>query len=1114
MPRSTKYEYRSALERIAQEDPGRLSRIMDTIKAGKEWNPDEIVDIANEEYGRSAFGLGSIIDRLSITPDITQGAYETSPESFPLSGPGIEKPRERSIFGELLGPGGLGAIFEAAGAIKGAKMGFKKRGIKGGIAGGIVGGAAPAIASLGVGAATGNVPKEVFTPATLKNIGKNILEDWTDPTKVTRRGPETFTELFPGKDRYTNFGTFMEWVSPEPALEMALGVGMKMAGKGAAKAAVPAIKAIKEKVPWRDATRVFDSESIKHGKVLAKEVESIQHKIGLDEGNFDRGMDTWTPAPGSVKVGASGVFGTMHNYMDDVVRYIEGIAGVGKGSNFLMDSIFDPAVYGVRLDTGKIGQSTGWVYRKGKASTTVDPLAKEKVIAGDPITIGGQFKFDEAQAIHDRALAEHMKKAGIGSFTEMRKGSMLKQVRDFIPYYGTKAKKSQATSELIFDAIEQDLPLDTALKARNVDGMVIGGPETIKLAKFVKKSLADRLIEMNAIRRSLGKKDIAFRASYMPHIFTWNRMDEIFNGLVNMSDEQVKVFNNTFRGVSTGAGFKQRGNFWVSPEMPFFGHALERKSTAPHSAEYSKDLWGVISKYNRGANKIIYNAIPAEIIRGRVAKLHTAEKITGPQRQYFDRWIDTALLGRADPFEKWAWEKMPRVTQTVTNLGHRLAKNILVGSASFIFNNISSLAQVTAAAGVRNTYAATKNISKDIIARKYNQMVNGNQAILQGATFSGSNVGMEFAQTYSQVYKNRQFTGYENIGRDILQDGKITNYLSKIVDSADQFNVAISFNSAYMSAVKRGVPHEQAVKFADNMAFKTQAVYSDVFKPAFLRNSLVGTVMPFQTWVNNLFQFVRKDIVGGKLAGQGMGLGKRRPEDFFEELSYADRIGVGAKLVGAAMAINGTMNALGIRSPYEVSSAVPGLEQVLNLTSSAGGYGRTNSLFIFGPLVDIIEGLGILAEGVIDDKRMEDMINDKDIREAVKGVSNFAFPGGGTQYFRWAETAYDNLMQDFTPVRTGRDKYKEAPMKGMDILRSSLFGPKGTKAYRQGKYGDTGEYRQDYDLRTLLRSPQKTPEYITQDIDRALSPGTWDFLPKVPSMPRSRRKSKTLLGLE
>ena len=192
MPRSTKYEYRSALERIAQEDPGRLSRIMDTIKAGKEWNPDEIVDIANEEYGRSAFGLGSIIDRLSITPDITQGAYETSPESFPLSGPGVEKPRERSIFGELFGPGGVGAVLEGASAVKGAKMGFKKGGVKGGIAGLLIGGAAPAIASLGVGAATGNVPKEVFTPRTLKNIGKNILEDWTDPTRVTRRGPETF----------------------------------------------------------------------------------------------------------------------------------------------------------------------------------------------------------------------------------------------------------------------------------------------------------------------------------------------------------------------------------------------------------------------------------------------------------------------------------------------------------------------------------------------------------------------------------------------------------------------------------------------------------------------------------------------------------------------------------------------------------------------------------------------------------------------------------------------------------------------------------------------------------------------------------------------------------
>ena len=130
MPKYTSYEYQSALDRINQQDPQRIISLASNIKAGKEWNPDEIVDIANEEYGRSALGLGSIIDMLSITPDIVQGAYETSPESFPLSGPGVEKPRERSIFGELLGPGGLGAIFEAAGAVKGANMGFKKGGIK------------------------------------------------------------------------------------------------------------------------------------------------------------------------------------------------------------------------------------------------------------------------------------------------------------------------------------------------------------------------------------------------------------------------------------------------------------------------------------------------------------------------------------------------------------------------------------------------------------------------------------------------------------------------------------------------------------------------------------------------------------------------------------------------------------------------------------------------------------------------------------------------------------------------------------------------------------------------------------------------------------------------
>jgi len=1003
MPKYTSYEYQSALDRINQQDPQRIISLASNIKAGKEWDPDEIVDIANEEYGRSALGLGSIIDMLSITPDIAQGMFETSPESFPLSGPDVEKPRERNFFGELFGPGGVGAALEGLSAVKGAKMGFKKRGIKGGIAGGIIGGAAPAIASLGVGAATGNVPKEVFTPATLKNIGKNILEDITDPTRVTRRGPETFTELFPGKDRYTNFGTFMEWVSPEPLMEAALGIGMKASAKGAAKVSLPLAKAIQKRM-------AYDTSAVIDPIVLNEQLESIAKKIGTDEGAFEKGLDTFQPAAGAELHGLKGsTRGFINNYTEDVVRYIESIAGVGKDKNFLMDSLFDPAVNGVTLSTAKRGQATGWVYRKGKVSTTVDPLTKEKVIAGDPITIGGQFKYDEAEKIYQDELLELLDAADIGIFKPYAKGSRRRELRD---YFFKGSKKSQEKSERVVAAMQSDVPFKLSLK--NVHER--------KLAEFLKKSFGDRWAEMNAVRKQTGKKPIAFRANYFPHMFGIDRLDEIFNGLLNMSDEMSSSFSRTFNNIGTGADAKKR--YWVSTNMPWFGNALPRKSGR---LDYSKDIWEVATKYNRGANKVIYNAIPATIIRQRVEKLAKVGKLTPSQKEYFNKWIDTSLLGKADNLEKWVYENVPYgLTKTVQNMGTRLARNILIGSSSFVFNNIASLAQVAAATGVRNTFGATTGATKELIAKKFNIAYKGNEALLQGATFSGSNLGQGFAEEFSKVYKNRQFTGYEHVGRNSLRAGSLTNIMSHVVDAADQFNVAVSFNSAYMSAVKRGVPHEQAVKFADNMAFKTQAVYSDVFKPAFLRNSLTGVVMPFQTWVNNLFQFIKKDVVGGKLAGQGMGFGGRRPEDFFEELSHADRIGVAVKFAGSAVAINGVFNAMGLKSPYELSSMVPGLEPMINAFGSGSGYGRTNSLFIAGPITDIIQGLGVLAMGMNDERDMKDMINDKEIREGVRSVANFAFRGGGTQYTRWAETVYDKLMQGFTPVSTGKRGYAEA----------------------------------------------------------------------------------------
>ena len=496
-------------------------------------------------------------------------------------------------------------------------------------------------------------------------------------------------------------------------------------------------------------------------------------------------------------------------------------------------------------------------------------------------------------------------------------------------------------------------------------------------------------------------------------------------------------------------------------------------------------------------------------------KLAEVGKLTPSQKQYFNNWIDFGLLGKAAKWEKAIYENIPYgVTKTVQNMGTRLARNILIGSSSFVFNNIASLAQVAAANGVRNTLGAATGATKELIAKKFNIASKGNEALLQGATFSGSNLGQDFAEEFSKVYKNRQFTGYEHVGRNSLRAGSLTNIMSHVVDAADQFNVAVSFNSAYMSAVKRGVPHEQAVKFADNMAFKTQAVYSDVFKPAFLRNSFIGTVMPFQTWVNNLSQFVRKDIIGGKLAGQGMGFGGRRSEDFFEELSRADKIGVAVKFAGSAVAINGMFNAMGLKSPYELSSMVPGLDPMINAFGSGSGYGRTNSLFIAGPMFDIIEGLGVLAVGTYDERDIEDMINDKEIREGVRSVANFAFRGGGTQYTRWAETAYDKLMQGFTPVSTGKRGYAEARLRGTpDMIRAALLGPRATESYRQAKYGEGGRYSEDYGgMRGVMEKFSKGPGAAQQAIDEAASPGTW-FAP-LDKMTRPRRKSKTLLGLE
>ena len=787
----------------------------------------------------------------------------------------------------------------------------------------------------------------------------------------------------------------------------------------------------------------------------AKLAVELGEAIKVQDLDFIEGAKNFTPTQEGlttgVRTGKGRFLGAIHRQLDNILNVVQKIEGVG-GDEFLRKALVDVGLDGVSVGGKKIG---------------------------------GQLSFEAATAAELQEFAEKATNAGIFRYLEIKKFLKTRNVKDFLY---RKSALSEARSRRIVEALESveiqgtgklgadDLSilrrdLGEALKERplrNANGdimthkgkpVLFGGESAVDLATFMAKNFREKIVDINAIRVALGNNAINMLPGYFPHMHRLNRMEDLFESMITVSDEVVEEFN---KSIASGNKFS---------DYPWFGSLLHRATDAE---DYSRSIIDVFQGYNRGANKIIHNAIPARVVRQRVEYLANTGKLTNDQATIFTKWIDEGLLGKSTDLDKWihgAPLGIPTSAYWIKRIGDRFARNILVGSSSFMLNNISSLAQVVASAGLKDTLKAVGLASPDLVLKTIAKKQMGADALLKGMAWTGNRMGMDFALKHSKVMQNRIYTGYEEIGREALGRGKIYGALSSLIDTADQWNVAVSFNANYMAAIKRGVPHEKAVRFADDMAYKNQAIYSAAYKPQLLRSRYLSSIAPFQTWINNLNSFVRNEIIGGRMAGPGAS-GLRRlageaDKEFFDALSPTDKLGVSIKFAGSVMAINGFMVAMGMQPPYDTSSFFPFEKQVEGAldVATGSGYGRTDTLFIGKPIREVLNGLGELAWG--DSEGLEETINDPQIREAIRAALNLALPYGGTQLGRIAEGLGD-MYQGFMPVTSPMGGYTEAPFGGAenksilpfpeDYFQAPLFGPRRSSTYLEERYPDTGYY--------------------------------------------------------
>jgi len=1032
--------------------------------------------------------LGEAMDYLGIEDDYIQALYEKDPSFF--KGKKVEE--EGDFWSNLL-PAATGAGSSIATGMTLGTLGAQIHPTLGLLGLGI-GSALPSVGGLLYGQSKGELPEGTLSPEVLGKTAYNVLGDFTGgivgPKPSEYRGPKTFQEL-PGVSQ--PYGTFMDWAVDEPLMAVVMGKVLKGAKYGT-KWGLKTLKgeSVKDETlkplkidPHKPQTKQLEEAS---GLDTSEIADVIRKALTRKLAAFSKQAKEIKAAgglPGTKEIAKEGwlkkkwkSFPRADNF-GDAIRLAEEMDGTVNGP--IYRHIIKPAIEGISLD--KVGKGNSVLKRT---------------------VIGGQWKLDEIEALELQEFDNLLKELGMGRFHYFGKSHpKMKNVRDFVfkKWPGRDPGRSEALSELIVRRL-QDGP--DAKGNYNFKGdykyrgksLKFNRKKANEMAQWIEGNWKGKLEDINVVREAAGLRPIAGLKNYFPHMFRLNKLEDLWGNLTTVPDDMIdKVLKESLSPLDP-KGITASTYRWKKPKgsMPVFGNLKHRLSTRE---DYNKSIIDVVTHYNRGANRVIQMSLPARIINGRIDILRNNKIITAEQKDILDTWVQEGVLGAPTSADVWINERPNLLWGALApakNLAARYARNILIGSTTYFANNVGSVAQSMAVSGMRNTAKAAGSTLPEFIAtiipgtrrwKEYKNLEKGSESLLRGAGMAADNLGMDFANLHSSVMKNRGFTGYEEIIKNMVGRGKWSDFLSHIVDAADQFQVAVSFNAAYMDGIKQGLSHKEAVDWGDKLAFKTQAIYSNMFKPRLLRSKYINQFAPFQTWVNNFNQLVRKDIIGGQLGDISskhkpsykiMPSMKNEMMAEYDKLPVHKRIGMGIRLVGSAVALNGIYQSMGLPPPYDLDSVLPGYSALGGATAGllGGGYGRRQQLFVLKPIYDTVGGLGAFIN---NDLEGLDNLNDPDIRRAVKGFLNLSLKGGGTQLGRSAEGIAD-LMQGFSPMKSKRfpSEYEYSyPLERKDAIRALLLGSGRTDPVLKAKYPDTGYY-EDEGLESIIEQfmvPQK-----------------------------------------
>jgi hypothetical protein len=390
--------------------------------------------------------------------------------------------------------------------------------------------------------------------------------------------------------------------------------------------------------------------------------------------------------------------------------------------------------------------------------------------------------------------------------TEADRVRFLNEEREQVKSHGIKPKSEE--DKLVQMYGEKKITLEE-LKQKTPDWKKV-----VKVSETYRKKYDELLTTVNKVLADNGFDPIPKRADYFPHY-------EEVDGLMKQLgfDMENHTLTTDINGLTDT--FK--------PSKQFFRNALQRKG--------EETTFGAIEGFDRyieGVSNVIYHT-------KNIKQLRNLEKVIRTKHADSDQLSNFAaelteytnvLAGKKTKIDRVVEDRFGRrVYSTIETLRRKTGANMIganIGSALTNFIPVTqSLATTNKKAFVQGMLDTISNVVK-------------NDGFVQKSDFLTKRIGSD--PLVSTLWD------------------KAINKSMWLMRTLDQFNAQLIVRGKYNELIGKKVPHEQAIKQADDWAAKIMADRSKGQMPTTFNSKTLGIVSQFQLEVNNQVSVLLKDI--------------------------------------------------------------------------------------------------------------------------------------------------------------------------------------------------------------------------------------------------------------